>query len=64
MAARRTFKLQVEYRKNSDFRVEECERDLSARMIDMDEHFFTPTMVKHRQEQRPRSVYSYDEVLP
>ncbi|KAI8138958.1 autophagy-related protein 13-domain-containing protein [Fennellomyces sp. T-0311] len=56
-----TFKLRVEYRKNSDFRVEDSERDLSARMIDMDEDFFTPTMVKHRQEQRPRSVYSYDE---
>ncbi|KAI9266493.1 autophagy-related protein 13-domain-containing protein [Phascolomyces articulosus] len=57
-----TFKLHVEYRKNCDFRAEDSERDLSARMIDMDEHFFTPTMVQHRQEQRPRSVYSYDEV--
>ena len=58
----RTFKLHVEYRKNCDFQAEDSERDLSARMIDMDEHFFTPTMVQHRQEQRPRSVHSYEEV--
>ncbi|KAG2225777.1 hypothetical protein INT45_011445 [Circinella minor] len=56
-----TFKLHVEYRKNCDFQAEDSERDLSARMIDMDEHFFTPTMVQHRQEQRPRSVHSYEE---
>ncbi|KAI9488025.1 autophagy-related protein 13-domain-containing protein [Zychaea mexicana] len=56
-----TFKLHVEYRKNCDFRLEDSERDLSARMIDMDEHFFTPTMVQHRQEQHPRAIYPHDE---
>ncbi|CDH52478.1 autophagy protein [Lichtheimia corymbifera JMRC:FSU:9682] len=55
------FKLQVQYRKNCDFRVEDSERDLSARMMDLHEQFFTPTMDKHRQEQRPRSAVFYDE---
>ncbi|KAI7877201.1 hypothetical protein K492DRAFT_181053 [Lichtheimia hyalospora FSU 10163] len=56
------FKLQVQYRKNCDFRVEDSERDLSARMMDLHEQFFTPTMDKHKQEQqRPRSAVFYDE---
>ncbi|KAI9319664.1 autophagy-related protein 13-domain-containing protein [Dichotomocladium elegans] len=57
-----TFRLQVLYRKNCDFRIEDSsEQDLSARMLDLNEHFFTPTMDKHRLEQRPRSVYSFDD---
>jgi hypothetical protein len=39
------------------------ERDLSARFIDMDEHYFTPTMAKYQQEQdmqRTRSASSYE----
>lgn len=51
----------MQYRKNCDFRVEDSERDLSARMMDLHEQFFTPTMDKHRQEQRPRSAVFYDE---
>lgn len=46
-----SFKLQVEYRSVCDFCVEDSERDLSARMIGIDEHFFTPTVERHRQEQ-------------
>lgn len=41
--------MQVHYRNQCDFRTEDAERDLSARMIDMDEHYFTPTMAKHSQ---------------
>lgn len=39
------------------------ERDLSARFIDMDEHYFTPTMAKYQHEQdmqRTRSESSYE----
>lgn len=55
-----SFKLNVTYRRNCDFRVEDSERDLSAQFIDMDEHFFTPTMAKYQQEYtRPRPVSSY-----
>ncbi|KAI8075403.1 autophagy-related protein 13-domain-containing protein [Gilbertella persicaria] len=46
-----TFKLNVTYRRNCDFRVEDTERDLSAQFIDMDEQFFTPTMAKYQQHQ-------------
>lgn len=56
-----TFKLNVTYRRNCDFRVEDSERDLSAQFIDMDEHFFTPTMAKYQQQEytRPRPVSAY-----
>ncbi|KAI9478374.1 MAG: autophagy-related protein 13-domain-containing protein, partial [Benjaminiella poitrasii] len=47
-----TFKLQVTYRRNCNFRIENSERDLSAQFIDMDEQFFTPTMLKYKQEQQ------------
>lgn len=56
-----TFKLNVTYRRNCDFKVEDSERDLSAQFIDMDEQFFTPTMAKYQQEYakpRPVSMYS------
>ncbi|KAI7906082.1 autophagy-related protein 13-domain-containing protein [Cokeromyces recurvatus] len=46
------FKLHVNYRRNCDFRIEDTERDLSAQFIDMDEQFFTPTMLKYKQEQQ------------
>ncbi|KAL0140256.1 autophagy-related protein 13-domain-containing protein [Mucor lusitanicus] len=46
-----TFKLNVQYRRNCDFRIEDAERDLSAQFIDMDEQFFTPTMAKYQQQQ-------------
>ncbi|KAG0186158.1 autophagy protein 13 [Apophysomyces sp. BC1034] len=49
-----TFKLHVRFRRNCNFQLEDCERDLSARFIDMDEHYFTPTMAKYRQEQDPQ----------
>ncbi|KAI8381591.1 autophagy-related protein 13-domain-containing protein [Radiomyces spectabilis] len=59
------FKLQVQYRKNCEFRVDDAEQDLSARFIDMDEHYFTPTMAKYQQEQRgiksPRRPLSFHE---
>lgn len=48
----RTFKLNVNYRRNCDFRIEDSERDLSAQFIDMDEQFFTPTMAKYQQQQQ------------
>ncbi|KAH8548020.1 autophagy-related protein 13-domain-containing protein [Umbelopsis sp. PMI_123] len=57
------FNLKVEYRRNCDFQVDDMERDLSARFIDMDEHYFTPTMAKYQQEQdmqRTRSASSYE----
>lgn len=57
------FNLKVEYRQNCDFQVDDMERDLSARFIDMDEHYFTPTMAKYQQEQdmqRTRSASSYE----
>ncbi|EPB89041.1 hypothetical protein HMPREF1544_04164 [Mucor circinelloides 1006PhL] len=47
-----TFKLNVNYRRNCDFRIEDSERDLSAQFIDMDEQFFTPTMAKYQQQQQ------------
>jgi hypothetical protein len=47
-----TFKLNVNYRRNCDFKVEDTERDLSAQFIDMDEQFFTPTMAKYQQQQQ------------
>jgi hypothetical protein len=62
-----TFKLNVTYRRNCDFKVEDSERDLSAQFIDMDEQFFTPTMAKYQQQeytttnttrQRPVSAYT------
>lgn len=57
------FNLHVKYRLNCDFQVDDMERDLSARFIDMDEHYFTPTMAKYQQEQdmqRTRSASSYE----
>lgn len=57
-----TFKLNVNYRRNCDFKVEDSERDLSAQFIDMDEQYFTPTMAKYQQEYTskpsPVSMYS------
>ncbi|KAI8645677.1 autophagy-related protein 13-domain-containing protein [Parasitella parasitica] len=47
-----TFKLNVKYRRNCDFRIEDSERDLSAQFIDMDEQFFTPTMAKYQQQKQ------------
>ncbi|KAI9304061.1 autophagy-related protein 13-domain-containing protein [Cunninghamella echinulata] len=56
-----TFKLQVNYRRNCDFKVEDSECDISARFVDMDEHYFTPTITKYQQEynikNRPASMY-------
>ncbi|KAI8368462.1 autophagy-related protein 13-domain-containing protein [Blakeslea trispora] len=47
-----TFQLNVSYRRNCDFRVEDTERDLSAQFIDMDEKFFIPTITKYNQQQK------------
>jgi hypothetical protein len=56
----------VNYRRNCDFQVDDMERDLSARFIDMDEQYFTPTMAKYQQEQdmqRTKSASSYEPGL-
>ncbi|KAI8972334.1 autophagy-related protein 13-domain-containing protein [Pilobolus umbonatus] len=45
-----TFKLNVVYRRNCDFKAETIERDLSAQFIDMDDQFFTPTLTKYQEE--------------
>ncbi|KAG2209257.1 hypothetical protein INT47_005549, partial [Mucor saturninus] len=59
-----TFGLNVTYRRNCDFKVEDAERDLSAQFIDMDEQFFTPTMAKYQQEfARPRPVSMYSPII-
>ncbi|KAI8337706.1 autophagy-related protein 13-domain-containing protein [Chlamydoabsidia padenii] len=59
-----TFKLQVNYRRNCDFKVDEYEKDIGARFVDMDEQFFTPTIARYQQNyretptrQRPSSMY-------
>ncbi|ORZ12262.1 autophagy-related protein 13-domain-containing protein [Absidia repens] len=59
-----TFKLKVNYRRNCDFKVDDSEKDISARFVDMDEQFFTPTVAKYQQNyrtsptrQRPSSMY-------
>lgn len=54
------FSLKVTYRSNCDFHVDESEAVLSSRFIDMDENYFTPTIVTHSQEsvksQRRQSI--------
>ncbi|KAF9185532.1 autophagy protein 13, partial [Haplosporangium sp. Z 767] len=44
------FSLKVAYRSNCEFHVDESEAVLSSRFIDMDENYFTPTIVTHSQE--------------
>ncbi|KAF9111506.1 autophagy protein 13 [Mortierella sp. AM989] len=44
------FMLKVTYRSNCEFHVDETEAVLSSRFIDMDENYFTPTVVTHSQE--------------
>ncbi|KAF9575200.1 autophagy protein 13 [Mortierella alpina] len=44
------FSLKVTYRSNCEFHVDESEAVLSSRFIDMDENYFTPTIVTHSQE--------------
>ncbi|KAG0198322.1 autophagy protein 13 [Mortierella sp. GBA30] len=44
------FSLKVTYRSNCGFHVDESEAVLSSRFIDMDENYFTPTIVTHSQE--------------
>ncbi|KAF9923944.1 autophagy protein 13 [Linnemannia zychae] len=44
------FSLKVTYRSNCEFQVDESEAVLSSRFIDMDENYFTPTIVTHSQE--------------
>ncbi|KAF9994164.1 autophagy protein 13 [Entomortierella chlamydospora] len=44
------FLLKVTYRSNCDFHVDESEAVFSSRFIDMDENYFTPTIVTHSQE--------------
>ncbi|KAI8093847.1 autophagy-related protein 13-domain-containing protein [Halteromyces radiatus] len=59
-----TFKLQVNYRRNCDFKIEDSERDISDRFVDMDEQFFTPTIEKYQQgyhtPSRPRPLSMHD----
>ncbi|ORX62067.1 hypothetical protein DM01DRAFT_1369979 [Hesseltinella vesiculosa] len=53
-----TFKLQVQYRRNCEFQLEDVERDFSTRFVDMDEYYFTPTVTKYDQPRsRPVSMY-------
>ncbi|KAF8946244.1 autophagy protein 13 [Haplosporangium gracile] len=44
------FSLKVTYRSNCEFQVDESEAMLSSKFIDMDENYFTPTIVAHSQE--------------
>ncbi|KAI1316260.1 autophagy protein 13 [Mortierella claussenii] len=44
------FSLKVTYRSNCEFHVDESEAVLSSKFIDMDENYFTPTIVTHSQE--------------
>jgi autophagy-related protein 13 len=46
----RAFSLKVTHRCNVEFQVDESEAVLSSRFIDMDENYFTPTIVTHSQE--------------
>ncbi|KAF9935602.1 autophagy protein 13, partial [Modicella reniformis] len=45
-----SFSLKVTYRSNCEFHVDESEALLSSKFIDMDENYFTPTIVTHSQE--------------
>ncbi|KAK3839436.1 MAG: autophagy-related protein 13-domain-containing protein [Linnemannia elongata] len=54
------FSLKVTYRSNCEFQVDESEAMLTSRFMDMDENYFTPTIVAHSQEssaptRRPQS---------
>ncbi|KAG0212237.1 autophagy protein 13 [Mortierella sp. NVP41] len=44
------FSLKVTYRSNCEFHVDESEAMLTSRFMDMDEHYFQPTIVTHSQE--------------
>ncbi|KAF9541816.1 autophagy protein 13 [Mortierella hygrophila] len=44
------FSLKVTYRSNCEFQVDESETMQRSRFIDMDENYFTPTIVAHSQE--------------
>ncbi|KAF9419305.1 autophagy protein 13 [Podila epigama] len=61
------FSLKVTYRSNCDFHVDESEAVLSSRFIDMDENYFTPTIVTHSQEsdkfQRRQSIEPFSGAL-
>jgi xanthine dehydrogenase molybdopterin-binding subunit B len=46
----RAFSLKVTYRSHCEFQVEESEAVMSSKFIDMDENYFTPTIVAHSQE--------------
>lgn len=60
------------YRRNCGFRVEDSERDLSAQFIEMDEQFFTPTMMQYsnnnsnsrrqKDEKKPRPMSMYASI--
>ncbi|KAI8066394.1 autophagy-related protein 13-domain-containing protein [Gongronella butleri] len=61
-----TFKLQVQYRRNCEFQVEDVERDFSTRFVDMDEYYFTPTVAKYDgpRSARPVSMYGGTSTSP
>ncbi|KAI8394093.1 autophagy-related protein 13-domain-containing protein [Radiomyces spectabilis] len=46
------FQLDVRYRTSCDIQLDVHETQTSTQFIDMDEHFFTPTMAKYREEGR------------
>ncbi|KAF9969497.1 autophagy protein 13 [Actinomortierella ambigua] len=55
-----SFSLNVTYRSNVDFHVDESETLLSSRFIDMDENYFKPTVAAHSHSQESiRSLRQY-----
>lgn len=53
----RAFSLKVTYRSNCEFQVEESEAIMSSKFIDMDENYFTPTIVAHSQESVSQHIF-------
>jgi autophagy-related protein 13 len=51
-----TYTLDVDYRADVDFSVEDMESVLSEKFVDMDEDWFTPTVARHRMEGEGKSA--------
>jgi len=51
-----TYTLDVDYRTDVDFNVEDMESVLSEKFVDMDEDWFTPTVARHRMENEAGEV--------
>lgn len=52
----RSLSLKAKYRTNCEFYIDESEEEMISAnfMVDFDEQFFTPTVVKYYQEQEQR----------